>query len=599
MRRRIAAAVTAVGLVAVMALFGGTPGASANSEKTVTVQTEQIKTFNPFISFFDSELNILGSIYPSLYQYDVNNKPVPYLAESATTSADKLTWTFKIRQGLKWTDGQPITAKDAAWTFNLIMTNSDAATANGSLVTNFQSVTAPDDSTLVIKTKTPQGNMPYVSITVTGIPIVPQHVWESKVKGLKDYLNNDYPVVGYGPFVLTGYKPDQYATLEANKDFYEGKPKIDRLILQYFKNDDAAIAALRSGQIAAVSNIPATGYKALQGIKDVMPYKQVPTRWAGVEINPGAKTRSGKAMGTGNPILADPKVRLAMAYAIDRQTLVTKVLNGLGLPGAGYIPPAYTQFAWKPSAEEQVSYDPAKANQILDAAGYTKQGEYRVDPKTHKQLAFRLGTHSDDENDQQVAPYLVGWFKAVGIKLTLQPQSMSGLNDNLAKGDWDLLMDGWGTAPDPTYLLSIQTCGTLPKDDGSGGNTDAFFCDPAYDKLFAQQSAQLDQTQRAATIRQMEEILYKANDDIMLYYNYILYASRTDKVTNYAQGTPDSSGNYPLQDNFVVWKQAVPVGGKSSSNAGLWIGIGIAAVAVVVLAGFFTLRRRSTAAERE
>src|SRR5262250_59205 len=106
MRRRIAAAVTAVGLVGVMALFGGPPVASAKSEKTVTVQTAQIKTFNPFVSFFDSELNILGSIYPSLYQYDANNNPVPYLAESATTSPDHLTWTFKIRPGLKWTDGR-------------------------------------------------------------------------------------------------------------------------------------------------------------------------------------------------------------------------------------------------------------------------------------------------------------------------------------------------------------------------------------------------------------------------------------------------------------------------------------------------------------
>jgi peptide/nickel transport system substrate-binding protein len=589
----------AAALITSAALVGGTSGVSAASEKTVTVQTAQIKTLNPFLSFFDSELYILGSIYPSLYQFDASNKPEPYLAESATTSPDHLTWTFKIRQGLKWTDGQPITAKDAAWTFNLIMTNSDAATANGSLVTNFASVSAPDDATLIIKTKTPQANMPYVSLTVYGIPIVPQHIWESKVKGLGKDLNNDYPIVGYGPFILTGYKTDQYATLEANKDFYQGKPKIDKLILQYFKNDDAAIAALRSGQIAAVYDVTATGWKSLSGVKGVMTYKQVPTRWTGVEVNPGAKTRSGKKLGTGNPILADPKVRLAMAYAIDRQTLVTKVLDGLGLPGAGYIPPAYTQFAWQPPAGAAISYNPARANPILDTAGYAKHGTYRVDPKTHKQLSFRLGTHSDDANDQAIAPYLVGWFKAIGIKLTPQPQSMSGLNDNLAKGDWDLLMDGWGTQPDPTYLLSIQTCGTLPKDDGSGGNTDAFFCDKKYDTLFTQQSQQFDVKQRAVTIAKMQQILYNANDDIMLYYNYILDAVRTDKVSDYVVGSPNSTGSYPLQSRVLSWKQAVPVTSSGSSNTGLWIGIGVAAAVVVLAAGAFTVWRRRTAAERE
>jgi len=304
-------------------------------------------------------------------------------------------------------------------------------------------------------------------------------------------------------------------------------------------------------------------------------------------------------MGTGNPILADAQVRLAMAYALDRETLVKKVLNGLGTPGQSYVPPAYTQWAWKPSPDEAVTFDPAKANQILDSAGYTKKGDYRVDPKTHKQLAFRLGTHADDANDQQIAPYLVGWFKAVGIKLTLQPQSFSGLNDNLAKGDWDLLMDGWGTSADPTYLLSIQTCGTLPKDDGSGGNTDAFFCDPEYDKLFKEQTAQFDVKQRAATIGKMQDILYKANADIMFYNNNILWAVRTDKVANFRTGQPDASGSYPVQTLFISWKQATPVGGKSSSSAGLWIGIGIAVVVVVAAGAFFTLRRRSTAAERE
>jgi peptide/nickel transport system substrate-binding protein len=593
---RIAAAVA---LTACAAITCGAPGANAASGTTLTVATGQISTLNPFLAYYNSELNILGSIYPSLYKYDANHKPVPYLAESASTSPDHLTWTFKIRPGLKWTDGQPITAKDAAWTFDLIMTSSDPAIVNAPLVANFSSVSAPDDSTLIIKTKAPQATMPYVSITITGIPIVPQHIWESKVKGLDKYLNDDYPVVGYGPFVLAGYKTDQYATLEANKDFYEGKPKIDRLILQYFQNDDATIAALRAGQITYAHDLPASGWTSLQGVADVMTWKEAPTQWTGVEINPGAKTRSGKKIGTGNPALADPRVRQAIAYAIDRPVLVSKVLDGLGLPGAGYIPPAYKEFAWQPAANELVGYDPAKANQILDNAGYPQHGTYRVDSRTGKQLSFRLGTHSDDANDQAVAPYLVGWLKAIGIKLNPQAQSMAGLNDNLGKGDWDLLMDGWSTGPDPTYLLSIQTCGTLPKDDRSPGNTDAFFCDKTYDSLFTEQSQQFDPNQRAATIARMEQILYQANDDIILYYNYILDAVRTDKVSSYVVGSADSSGTYPLQNAFVSWQQAVPETSSGSSDAGLWVGIGVAAVVVVLAGAAFTVWRRRTAAERE
>ena len=205
------------------------PAAAADDGGTTFTQVAdtQIKTFNPFLSYYDGELDILGMIYPTLTSISKDGQPSPYLADSWTNSTDQLSWTFKIHQGLKWSDGQPITAKDAAWTLNLIMTNDDAATSNGSLVSNFASVTATDDTTLVIKTKEPQANMLYLSIPTSGIPIVPQHVWESKVADLKNFTNMDFPVVGYSPYTLVGNVTNQYATLKANKDFFLGAPKYD------------------------------------------------------------------------------------------------------------------------------------------------------------------------------------------------------------------------------------------------------------------------------------------------------------------------------------------------------------------------------------
>ena len=262
-------------------------------------------------------------------------------------------------------------------------------------------------------------------------------------------------------------------------------------------------------------------------------------------------TRTGKPWGTGNLILADQKVRQAIALALDRKTLVTKILDGHGVPGSAYIPPAYTTWAWSPDPADALDYNPAKANQLLDAAGYTKGADgIRVDPKTGRPLVFRYGIHSDDSGDAAIAPYIQEWLKAVGIGTTVQPMSFDQLNVNLAKGDWDMLMDGWSTGADPTYLLSIQTCATLPKDDGTAGNTDAFFCDPNYDKLFDKQVTQFDEKQRAATIGQMQSILYQANADLILFYKNSLGALRTDKVSNYLYGSPDSVGFYPLQNHF-------------------------------------------------
>jgi peptide/nickel transport system substrate-binding protein len=163
-----------------------------------------------------------------------------------------------------------------------------------------------------------------------------------------------------------------------------------------------------------------------------------------------------------------------------------------------------------------------------------------------------------------------------------------------------MLSDTWSTGPDPTYLLSIQTCGDLPANSASAGNTDAFFCNQAYDKLFDQQSTEFSTPQRVKTIDQMQSILYSNAVDVILYYPDNLGAVRTDAATSFFYGKPDAQGFYPQQNLFINWRTATPVaaGSGSSSSPALWI---VIAVVVVVVAGatLIVLRRRSTAAERE
>jgi peptide/nickel transport system substrate-binding protein len=609
-RRRVAAlAVAAVTAATISAglLAGPSASAASSGDSTLTVQADtQMTTFNPFLSYYDGELNVIGAIYPALTMLDDQGQPEPYLADSWSTSSDKLTWTFKIHPGLKWSDGQPLTAEDAAWTFNLIMHNATAATSNGSLVSNFKSVTAPDATTLVITTKQPQANMLYLSVPVSGIPIVPEHVWKDHVTGLKNYRNMDFPVVGYGPFTLTGFKTNQYAELTADKSFFLGAPKYDKVVTNYYANSDAAAAALTSGELDQIGGLTPAQFNKMSSESGVMTYQTQSSGWTAIEINPGAQTRSGKPLGTGSPILKDIKVRQAIALGIDRPELVKKVLDGNGIEGAGYLPPGYPQFFWKPSASEALDYDPARAKQLLDDAGY-KMGPngVRVAPDG-KPLEFRLGIHSDDATDAAIAPYLKEWMSAIGIKLTVNAMSFDQLNNDLSKGDWDILMDGWSTGPDPTYLLSIQTCGTLPEDNGQNGNTDAFFCNKEYDRLFAKQQTEFDAQQRAATIAQMQSILYAGNADLILFYKNGLDALRTDQVTGFLQGAKQSDGFYPLQHGFASWWKAAPVAGaatasqkasEQSSNAFKWIGLGV--VVVLLIGGGVVLMRRRTAAERE
>jgi peptide/nickel transport system substrate-binding protein len=492
--------------------------ASASSPTTLRVEADtSISTFNPFTAYYNGELNVLGSIYPTLTTLNQQGLPQPYLAQSWSVSSNQLTWTFKIRSGLKWSDGKPLTAADAAWTLNLIMHNAAAGQANGSLVANFATVTAPNATTLVITTKKPQANMLYVSVPIVGIPIVPEHAWASHVSGIANFKNMSFPVVGYGPWVLSGYVPNQYTTLTANKSFFMGAPHYDKLIIQYFTNSDAAVAALRSGQLNEIDGVTSTEYKALATNKNIARYAQASNGWTGIEVNPGAQTRSGKHFGNGNPALQNQTVRDAIAMAINRPELVTKILDGLGVVGAGYLPPGYPQFWWSPPASSSLAYNPAKANQLLTSAGYKMVNGVRVDPKTHKPLTLRLGIHSDSSTDAEMAPYIQEWLKAIGINVTVQSMSFNTLNADLPKGNWDMLSDSWTTGPDPTYLLSIQTCGVLPLANGQSGNSDAFYCSKQYDNLFAKQATEFNTAQRVQTIDQMQQNLYNASVDIMMF----------------------------------------------------------------------------------
>ncbi|MFD4228685.1 ABC transporter substrate-binding protein [Streptomyces sp. NPDC058545] len=603
---RRATALTAAALTGALALgsVALAPGAAADTKGTTlraAMTGNGIDSLNPFLAYFAGSLDVFSAVYPSLNSLNTDGTPAPYLATKWTPSADKLTWTFTLRKGLKWSDGQPITAEDAAWTLDLIRTNEVAGTANGSLVENFASVTAPDATTLVIKTKKPQANTPFVSIPYSGVPIVPKHVWEKHVTDLKDFKNDSGDIVGYGPWKLTAYKPEQYVKYDANKDFVLGAPKFDHLVQQRYKAVDGAVAALRSGQLDYVSDLNSTQFKALQSDKRTTAFQNAGRRWMSVAINSGARTRSGKKIGTGNPALADAAVRRAIALATDKQTLVDKVLDGLGQVGSGYIPPTWKQWAWKPAPGDEQSYDIAKANSLLDEAGYTKGKDgIRVSPKTKKPLKLRLGTHSDAATDTQIATYLTGWMKQIGVELTAEPLSSTKLNDDLAKGDWDLLMDGWGTGPDPTYLLSIQNCDALPLDDGTNGSTDSFHCDKEFDKLFKQQVTEFDPAQRAATVGRMQDILYKADNNVILYYATGLSATNARTVKNLAVGKADSAGVYPMQYTFGQFRSATPVAAVKEASSGsttLWTGIGIGVLVVAGLA--FGIKRRSSADERE
>ncbi len=601
--RRVFGVVMA-GTLAILPLAGTAAAQAAPQQaqpKVLRVAlTTGIDHLNPFTAGLAASTQVGRFIYEFLTIPSQDKAEAsPALAESWTTSPDKLTWTFKIRKGAKWSDGQPVTAKDAAFTFNRMLTDSTARTANGNYVASFESVKAPDDTTLVIKTKTVQSSM-----TLLDVPIVPEHVW-SQIKDLSDPKTDTIPVVGVddGPYQITEYKQNEYVKFKANKNYWRGAPKVDELQLLVFKDVEAAVNALKQGEVDVINRLTPTQFDALKGQPNIELNKAPGRRYNEINLNPGAENSENKPIGNGNPVLKDIRVRQAIAQSIDIKTIVDKVAGGYAQPGGGVIPPIYSAYHWDPAPGEARKFDLAAANAALDAAGYPKgQDGIRTAPGGAR-LELRLTGHANRAQDQRLAQYITGWLHDIGISVKQELVSDDELNDRTNAGNYDLAISGYANNPDPDYSLALHTCAARPNAEGKGGTTDTFFCDPQYDALYAKQLAETDPAVRAGYVKQAQARLYSQAVNVVYDYDDALEAYRSDKFSSFGK-QPQPEGSILEQTAYWGVYGAVPADASAaSSDSGsgttVWIVVGAVVLVVLVGGGIALSRRGKSADDRE
>ncbi|GGM91389.1 peptide ABC transporter substrate-binding protein [Lentzea pudingi] len=578
-------------LLAVATTLGlSAPPAPAQQPVVLKVAiVQQIDSMNPFLAVFQSSTEVGRLMYDYLTAYSASDQSVTEgLANRWEPSADKLTWTFTVPEGKKWSDGVPITARDVAFTFTLMMTDEVARTANGSFVANFSSVTATDDRTVVITTKAPQ-----VTMLALDVPIVPKHVWE-KAGSIKDYANDRMPVVGSGPFVLSEHVPGQFIKLKANKDYWRGAAKFDELHFVYFQNSDAAVQALGKGEIDLVNRMAPAQFDSLQGKPGVTRNKAQGRRFTELMINPGAQTRTGEPIGDGSPVLRDVRVRRAIARAIDLDALIARVNLGYAEKGAGLVPPVFGKYHWQPGAAELRTFDPAAANAALDAAGLPRKADGTRFP-------LRLIGRAGRAYDEQASEYLKRSLGDIGIPLDVRLVSDNQLNESTTAATYDLAFSGWSTNIDPDFVLSLHTCAQRPGADGKGGTTDTYFCDETYDRLYAQQLSEFDEAKRVEIVKQMQARFYDQVPAVVLAYDNALEGYRSDHFAKFTT-QPAQGGVIMAQNGMWGYYGAEPAVRTSQAGSTGWGGFAVAGAAVAVLVLAFvvvTRRRKATAGERE
>lgn len=311
----------------------GSGGSGSGGTLRVGIQRET-GSLNPF-SGLKGEYATLANIWPALVEYDAATRAFkPSFAASYDKSPDGKTWTFHTRGGAKWSDGQPLTAKDAAFTLESIVRYKAGPTANyGSYVTHLVEARATDQNTLVLRYDTA---IPTVLSQAGVIPIIPEHVWGQFAtgdgKGLQKFANRPtpgHPVVSGGPFMLTQQKKNEFELFARNPRYFGPKPSIGAFGLRYYGTDDALVSARKSGQIDAVEGVPPTAADALKSAQSTV--SGVPSlNAAALLMNSNQKKKTHRE-------LLNPKVREALERGIDRDAITKVVYLGHATPGSSII----------------------------------------------------------------------------------------------------------------------------------------------------------------------------------------------------------------------------------------------------------------------
>ncbi len=600
MRKIAAAAVLVVLIVGLTgATSAGAQGESGEDEKVVfrIGSSNDIDGFNPFKIVEIPSYEVMSLTYDLLVDFSPkDSSPAPGLADSWETSDDGLTWTFHLNKDARWHDGKPVTSEDVAYTFRRILDEEQGLYID--YVRQIEKIETPDKHTVVFETKDPSVQM--LSMLVY---ILPKHIWEDvPAEETKSFENS--PAIGSGPFQAVEWKEGQSVRLEANPDYFRGAPHIDEIIFQLYDNDDTMVQALKNGEVDYIQGIPINLFKSLENQEGIETNSAPDPGFTELGFNlyepsPEAIEEFGAPKtSTGNPALLDPLVREAINWSIDEEDLNRKILQGEGIPGSTLVPPALARYHLKLDESEIQGFDIERSKELLEQAGWRDtNGDGTVD-KDGEELELRLFVRSEDKDSVTAGQFIEDWFEEAGIGLETKAISDTALTDAIYAADYDMFIWGWGSDPDPDFILSVLTC------DQFMGWSDTFWCNEDYSRMYQEQKTQLDIEERAATIKEMQRIAYEENPYVIFYYDNQTEAWRTDEFEGWTK-TPTAADPGQVAFTFTT-KTYLNLQPLSSDGAGGGEGGGtspllyilLAGVAIALIAGVVAFLRRGSAEDR-
>ncbi len=465
---------------------------------------------------------MITQMHNAMLEMDENFVFNPTLADKFDVTPDGLTYTFNLHKGVKFHDGSDFSSADVKYTFDFYR---DAK--NGSVIANnFQNmdtVTATDDLTVTIKMKAP--NAAFIARGAT--TFIVQSKYHAQV-GEKTYRTKP---IGTGAFKLKEYVSADHTTVEAFADHFRGKPYFNTITEKNVPEPSVRKVALDTGQ-ADTACWPLLVQDDLALNKETDKFTSFITVSVAVNHFPINNHR---------PYFADKQCREAMMYAIDRQKVIDTVFKGAASIANTNLAPALK--AWYNDNVTKYSYDPAKAKQMLDAAGWTA-GSDGIRAKNGQKFSFTCLIISGDQARKPEAELVQQYMKDVGIDMQIQEAPITQINDGFLSDKTDASLYNWtygGSGGDPDASATLRS---------DGGSNWSRYSNPDVDKLLDQGLQETDTTKRKAIYDQIQKIVA---DDVP--FIYMMYWQWFNHFTSRIKGLPKSaqSGSQLYNKAYQWW----------------------------------------------
>lgn len=486
-KRIIAGAAMTAMLMATLSLSGCGSAKTVYDSNALVYGSGDYTSINPAL-YEHGEINLL--LFAGLTAHDGENNVVPGLAETWNFDENTNTYSFILREGLTFHDGQPLTAEDVKFTIDAIKDPVNGS-ENASNFEDVKEVKVIDDTHVDIVLTAPNVAMPdYLTIG-----ILPKHILEGEDMTTSDFNQNP---VGAGPYKLTSWDMGQAIVLEKFDDYYQGSPNIDTVVFKIVEDTDARALQLESGELNFAQITP-KAEKSLEGKEGFSVYSMTTSDYRGIMYNFNSEF-----------FKKNRKLPSILSYAINREAIIDSVLLGHGQ--AAYSP--LQAGPYNNETIEKYAYDPAKAQALLEAEGWTKNGDgvYEKDGQT---LSFTINCAQGDQVRIDMANICAQNLNDIGADVKV---------DIPAEVDWagqDAYLIGWGSPFDP----DDHTYKVFGTDKGANYNG---YSNSEVDRLLTEARKTDDDASRKTLYAKFQEEL--AKDPAYTFITYIdaIYAGASN-----------------------------------------------------------------------